>query len=42
MITELMIEKGLIKRKGNRLVSCCDFGEELTLKIQELEKEIKE
>jgi len=40
-LTNLLIEKGLIKREGYRLINCCAFGEEVTLEINEIEEEIE-
>jgi hypothetical protein len=39
-IIDLMIEKGLVKREGSRLINCCLFGEEVTIELQELEEEL--
>lgn len=41
-IINLMIEKGLIKREGSRLINCCAFGEEITLELDEIENELEE
>ena len=41
-VIDLMIEKGLIKREGSRLINCSAFGEEVTFELNEIEEEMRE